>query len=58
MSDGKEWATLSPEEFTQLQKYIDCESFSFSFCTNRLLLAPERDRGMDRQDLSQLELLI
>ncbi|ETE74120.1 Diacylglycerol kinase alpha, partial [Ophiophagus hannah] len=23
MSDGKEWATLSPEEFTQLQKYID-----------------------------------
>ncbi|KAJ6656457.1 hypothetical protein lerEdw1_003745 [Lerista edwardsae] len=23
MSDSKEWATLSPEEFTQLQKYID-----------------------------------
>ncbi|KAM3848196.1 diacylglycerol kinase alpha [Vipera latastei] len=26
MSDGKEWATLSPEEFTQLQKYIDYSS--------------------------------
>lgn len=45
MSDGKEWATLSPEEFTQLQKYIDCESFSFFLYTNRLLLAPNRNRG-------------
>ncbi|KAL7989636.1 hypothetical protein Chor_012302 [Crotalus horridus] len=26
MSDGKEWATISPEEFTQLQKYIDYSS--------------------------------
>ncbi|XP_070596494.1 diacylglycerol kinase alpha isoform X1 [Erythrolamprus reginae] len=26
MSDGKEWATLSPKEFTQLQKYIDYSS--------------------------------
>ncbi|KAH0629282.1 hypothetical protein JD844_011227 [Phrynosoma platyrhinos] len=26
MSDNKEWATLSPEEFTQLQKYIDYSS--------------------------------
>lgn len=34
MSDSKEWATLSPEEFTQLQKYIDCKLF--------FLLSPSR----------------
>lgn len=25
MSEGRDWATLSPEEFAQLQQFIDCE---------------------------------